>query len=75
MRLFDSRAPDCVDLRVLAENQGVEQPAAGRSAGDELTSEDAVAFSGRLIAASRAIESRREDRLFNDVFAERLVRQ
>lgn len=87
---FDSRAPDCVGLRVLRGNQGTTQASAEGSdayanghekvaslgrGGDELTSEDTVAFSGRLIAASRAIESRREDRLFNDVFAERLVRQ
>lgn len=40
----------------------------------ELTSEKGVEFSARMIAAARAVESRREDRLFNDVFAERLVR-
>lgn len=40
----------------------------------ELTSEKTVEYSARMIAAARAVESRREDRLFNDVFAERLVR-
>ncbi|CAM9815330.1 unnamed protein product [Laminaria digitata] len=33
-----------------------------------------VAFSSRLIAAARAGESRRTDRLFSDPFAELLVR-
>lgn len=39
----------------------------------DLTEADTVAFSSRLIAAARAIESRRSDRLFNDPFAELLV--
>lgn len=41
----------------------------------ELTSEDVVAFTSRLIAALRAYESRREDGLFQDPFAELLVRR
>lgn len=50
---------------------GRDKPASGS---DDLRSKDVVAFSSRLIAAARAIESRREDRLFKDAFAERLVR-
>ena len=40
----------------------------------DLTSSDIVAFSSRLIAAARALESRRADRLFSDPYAEFLVR-
>lgn len=39
----------------------------------DLTSSDMVAFSSRLIAAARAFESRRTDRLFSDPYAELLV--
>ncbi|CAM9840323.1 unnamed protein product, partial [Laminaria digitata] len=39
-----------------------------------LTTDNIVGFSSRLIAAARAVESRRADRLFNDPFAELLVR-
>lgn len=39
----------------------------------DLTKADVVAFSSRRIAAARAVESRRADRLFNDCFAELLV--
>lgn len=40
----------------------------------DLTSSDIVAYSSRMIAASRALESRRRDRLFDDPYAELLVR-
>ncbi|CAN0355716.1 unnamed protein product [Ascophyllum nodosum] len=39
----------------------------------ELKSTDVVAFTSRMIAVARAIESRRPDRLFNDPFAEILA--
>ncbi|CAM9366563.1 unnamed protein product [Ascophyllum nodosum] len=53
---------------------GQEKPSAGSKVGDlDLKSIDIVAFSSRMIAAARAIESRREDRLFNDPFAELLA--
>lgn len=44
------------------------------SIGPDLTDANIVAFSSRLIAAARAVESKRADRLFNDQFAEVLVR-
>lgn len=40
---------------------------------DVMKKADMVAFSSRRIAAARAVESRRADRLFNDYFAELLV--
>ncbi|CAM9451642.1 unnamed protein product [Scytosiphon promiscuus] len=43
------------------------------SATPDLTSSDTVAYSSRLIAAARALESRRRDRLFSDPYAERLA--
>ncbi|CAM9982501.1 unnamed protein product [Pylaiella littoralis] len=39
----------------------------------DLTSSDVVAFSSRMIAAARALESRRQDRLFGDHYAELLA--
>lgn len=45
----------------------------GSNSNSDLTSDDMVAFSSRLIAAARAVESRRQDRLFCDPFAEILV--
>ncbi|CAB1111767.1 unnamed protein product [Ectocarpus sp. CCAP 1310/34] len=39
----------------------------------DLTSSDTVAYSSRMIAASRALESRRRDRLFDDPYAELLA--
>lgn len=55
---------------------GVLEHAAGDSDPNspDLTSSDVVAFSSRMIAAARALESRRQDRLFSDLYAELLVR-
>lgn len=53
-------------------SHGVEEEA--KSGSIELTSDDVVAFTCRLIAAARAYESFREDGLFHDPFAELLVR-
>lgn len=39
----------------------------------DVTSDNLVAFSSRLIAAARAAESRQQDPLFEDIYAERLV--
>ncbi|CAN0561567.1 unnamed protein product, partial [Ectocarpus sp. 12 AP-2014] len=39
----------------------------------DLNSSDTVAYSSRMIAASRALESRRRDRLFDDPYAELLA--
>eukprot|EP00741_Cyanophora_paradoxa_P006412 tig00001001_g6214.t1 len=47
--------------------------AAALAAGAPTDPKELVVFSARIIAASRAIESRRDDRLFNDPFAERLA--
>lgn len=40
----------------------------------DLTNAHLVAFSWHLVAAARALESQRWDRLFNDPFAKLLVR-
>ncbi|CAM9581551.1 unnamed protein product [Ectocarpus fasciculatus] len=45
----------------------------GSSSNLDLTSSDTVAYSSRMIAASRALESRRRDRLFGDPYAELLA--
>lgn len=45
----------------------------GGSDNPEVTGADMVAFSSRIIAAARAMESRRVDRLFDDPFAEILA--
>lgn len=54
---------------------GAQGPSAkkGDSEAPDLTKADVVAFTSRLTAGARAIESRRPDRLFNDYFAELLV--
>ncbi|CAN0543512.1 unnamed protein product [Ectocarpus sp. 12 AP-2014] len=44
------------------------------SSNQDLTSSDTVAYSSRMIAASRVLESRRRDRLFDDPYAELLLR-
>ncbi|CBN75792.1 conserved unknown protein [Ectocarpus siliculosus] len=65
-----------------AESAADENCDAGSSSDDsndssssnlDLTSSDTVAYSSRMIAAARALESRRRDRLFDDPYAELLA--
>eukprot|EP00904_Undaria_pinnatifida_P003031 jgi/Undpi1/12729/HiC_scaffold_6.g02397.m1 len=62
-----------VKVSTPATGGGGHRPGGGDdSDAPDLTTDDMVAFSARLIAAARAVESRRADRLFNDPYAELL---
>eukprot|EP00752_Nemacystus_decipiens_P008595 g7674.t1 len=50
-----------------------EETGGDGSQNPDLTPDDPVAFSSRMIAAARAFESRRADRLFSDPYAELLA--
>ena len=76
-RLNVAYRPDYAHIQVStpAAGEGEHGPGGGHdSDGPDLTTDDLVAFSSRLIAAARAAESLRADRLFHDPYAELLVR-